>query len=77
MNGETVTAANTIGSATADWKIAGTGDFNGDKNADLLWRNDNGGVGAWQMNGANVIAAGGLTGNPTVSSGWQIAAPIV
>jgi 2',3'-cyclic-nucleotide 2'-phosphodiesterase (5'-nucleotidase family) len=77
LNGETVTAASTIGSATADWKIAGTGDLNGDNKADLLWRNDNGGVASWQMNGSAVTTSGGLTGNPIVSTSWQIAAPML
>jgi hypothetical protein len=75
MNGSTVTKTSVIGSASSDWKIAGTGDYNGDGNADILWRNDLGGVATWQMNGSNVLAAG-ATSIPTAATSWQIAAPI-
>jgi hypothetical protein len=38
------------------WHIAETGDFNGDLKADILFRNDDGGVMTWDMNG-NAIAS--------------------
>ena len=44
-----------IGSSASNWHIIGTGDFNGDARADLLWRSDSGQVGIWQMNGAQRI----------------------
>jgi hypothetical protein len=50
-------------------------DFNGDKKADILWRNDNGSTNIWQMNGVSVLAA-----NPTniiVDNSWKIVAPIL
>jgi uncharacterized delta-60 repeat protein len=53
MIGYTVTPKS-VGSLTADWKIAGTGDFNGDSKADILWRNNDGRVTTWQMNGSNI-----------------------
>jgi FG-GAP-like repeat/Peptidase M10 serralysin C terminal len=40
-----------------------TGDFNGDGRADILWRNDNGAVAAWIMNG-NALLGGGTIGQP-------------
>ncbi len=61
MNGSTITASNSItfnGSAVApdaSWHIVEIGDFNGDSNSDILWRNDNGAMAEWLMNG-NVIA---------------------
>ena len=45
-------------------------DFNGDGKSDILWRNDNGTVLMWTMNGASI------TGNPIIGTnpaGWQIA----
>ena len=37
-----------------DWQIAeATGDYNGDGRSDILWRNDNGLVAVWEMDGAS------------------------
>ena len=42
------------------WAPAGplpeTGDFNGDGKSDILWRNTNGEMAIWLMNGAQVLA---------------------
>jgi hypothetical protein len=49
MNGNTITSSVLTSTPTLDqsWKTAGTGDFNGDGKADILWRNDNGSVALW------------------------------
>lgn len=52
----------------ASWTIAATTDFNFDAQSDILWRNDNGAVAEWQMNGSQITgttlpAAGGLDGS--------------
>jgi hypothetical protein len=55
-----------------DWQIVGTGDFNGDGRADLLWRGSDGTVRDWlgQENGAFVGNVANLNaGSPT---DWQI-----
>jgi microcystin-dependent protein len=54
------------------WKTAGTGDFNGDGKSDILWRNDDGSVALWQMNGANIISSS-LTSTPSLDSSWKVA----
>lgn len=41
-----------------DWKVVGTGDFNGDGRADVLWRNQNGSLTNWLGR-----ADGGFVGN--------------
>jgi serralysin len=57
LNGSQIQAA-TFVSPGSDWHIAGTGDFDGDGRADILWRNDNGTVAVWEMNdGAQVAGA--------------------
>ena len=33
-----------------DWHIADTGDFNGDRTSDILWRHDSGQLAIWDMN---------------------------
>ena len=58
---------------STDWKIIGTGDFNGDSKDDLLLRNDSGWVTTWLGN-----ANGGFTNNGAASSfflsaDWKVA----
>jgi serralysin len=53
-----------------DWHIPFTGDFNGDGKSDILWQNNNGALGVWQLNGNSVIATQGLG---TVSADWHLA----
>ena len=40
-----------VGDAGWSYEIAGTGDFDADGDADILWREDNGDVLTWEMNG--------------------------
>ena len=62
-------AATTVATA---WKVAGTGDFNGDGISDILWRNTNGQLSDWlgTANGSFVVndAAAGTT----VSTSWKV-----
>ncbi|WP_210187697.1 hypothetical protein, partial [Methylobacterium sp. ap11] len=40
--------------AGAGWNVAGTGDFNGDSQSDVVLHGAGGTVAAWLMNGTNV-----------------------
>ena len=55
---------------TTDWAVAGTGDFNADGYADIVWYNTSTGQAViWLMNGTSVMG-GGSTGS--APSPWQI-----
>jgi FG-GAP-like repeat len=51
-----VLSATDLGFVPTSWKIAGTGDFNGDSKSDILWHNTNGDTSIWLMtsNGTQV-----------------------
>jgi hypothetical protein len=65
MNGAATTGASGFTSALADtsWEVVGTGDLDGDRRADLLWRKSGTGPGggtlvAWLMDGRTVASVG-------------------
>ena len=65
--------ANVATNVPTDWKIAATGDFNGDGRSDILWRNDNGQITDWLG-----TASGGFTDNyvnavKNVTTDWHVA----
>jgi Domain of unknown function (DUF4347)/FG-GAP-like repeat len=78
MDGATVVSSNLTSTSSLDssWKISGTGDFNGDGKADILWRKDSGAVVVWTMDGTNVISSTPTSLQPD-NSAWKIAAPIL
>jgi serralysin len=65
-------SGNFLASVGTSAHLAGTGDFNGDGYADILWKNDNGSVTDW-LGQAN----GGFTANPgfgaSVDASWHVA----
>jgi FG-GAP-like repeat/RTX calcium-binding nonapeptide repeat (4 copies) len=72
MDGTNVVSSVATSTPTLDqkWKAAGTGDFNGDGKADMLWRNDDGSVALWQMNATAVTSIS--TSTPRLDSSWKI-----
>ena len=74
MNGQQVQAEGTVAHApvTTDWHVQGVGDFNGDFDSDVLWRQDGSGqVYVWEMNGQQVQAEGAVAHAP-VTNDWHI-----
>jgi Calx-beta domain len=70
------TTAATVSIADNDASIAATrNDFNHDSKSDILWRDNLGSVGIWQMDGNNITNAPQYVN--TVSLDWKIAAPIL
>jgi hypothetical protein len=63
VNGNTITdsasvkdGAGNLVQPDASWSVAGVGDFNFDARTDILWRNDNGALAEWMMNGNRIVA---------------------
>jgi hypothetical protein len=83
MSGSTILSSTTItyqGSApTPDstWSVAGIGDFNGDGNDDILWRQSTtGSLVDWTMNGAQISSTTAVTDQGsavTPDSTWSVA----
>ena len=74
MNGTTVLNPNAagVGNVATSFKIAGSGDFNGDGKSDVLWRDTtSGNIAIWFMNGTSISNpnAAGVGNLPTV---WTI-----
>jgi hypothetical protein len=60
MNSTGVASTGGLGNLPATWSLAGTGDFDGDGNADLLWLDTSGNIAMWFMNGTTVASAAGI-----------------
>jgi hypothetical protein len=66
-------SATYVGTMPTTWSIVGTGDFNGDRKSDILWRDTAGDVAIWEMNGTSILNAS-ATYVATVAPGtWSIA----
>jgi len=68
MNGTSVIATAVLPNPGKGWQAIGTGDFNGDGNADILFQNKDGTPQIWEMNGTSILAEATLA-NP--GSSWQ------
>jgi hypothetical protein len=71
MNGSTISSAVSLGQISTAWSVVGTGDFNGDGNTDILWRDNTGNVAIWFMNGTTITSTANL-GN-VLSTVWSVA----
>jgi hypothetical protein len=74
MNGPTILGSRYLNpsSATVDWKVRATGDFNADGKPDLVWQNlTSGEVVCWFMDGALQFSANWFSPT-TVSPAWEV-----
>jgi Ca2+-binding RTX toxin-like protein len=76
MDSATVASEGVIGIVPVNqgWNISGTGDYNGDSKADILWRNNSGLTYLWTVDGLNKLGEGTIR---QVDNSWQIAAPTI
>jgi hypothetical protein len=59
--------------ADVNWKIVGSGDFNGDGQSDLVWHHQTSGmVSVWLMNGTLMMAGVVLTPSSVTDLNWQV-----
>jgi hypothetical protein len=62
------------GSTDTGWQIGGLADFDGDGQADILWRQEQkGDLRVWFVKGAKAVGAGDLVPARVADPGWQIA----
>ena len=61
--GTNVADSAVVANPGANWKVVGTGDFNGDSHSDILLQNTNGNVAIWEMNGTDLMSSAAVA-NP-------------
>ena len=57
MSGGTISSSADFGVVPSGWTVQGTGEFNGDGNADVLWRDSNGDVVIWFVSGSTITSS--------------------
>jgi hypothetical protein len=61
-----------LGAVSLNWSVVGTGDFNGDDNSDILWRNNlTGDLAVWLMKNGALLSSGDMG---LVPLNWAVAA---
>jgi hypothetical protein len=74
VRGPQITHAAVLANVTSNWVVLGFGDFNGDGNTDLLFRDTNSGtVAIWFLNSSGGIQSTASVGSVPTGTTWQIA----
>jgi hypothetical protein len=55
------------------WRVAATGDFNGDSRPDLVWQHEDGSIGVWFMNRAEAVGMQPFEPARPSDPAWRIA----
>jgi hypothetical protein len=72
VNQKTIQSAS-LGNVPSNWVMAGTGDFNGDGNIDILWQDSiTGTVAIWYLNSAGGIQSTASVAAVPPSTTWTI-----
>jgi hypothetical protein len=69
MDGASIVGNTALGTLPDDWFIADTGDYTGDLNHDILWREGAGGVSLWEMDGPTIVNQAEIN---TIPAHWHI-----
>ena len=65
MNGTSLISGANVGfNPGPAWHVIGSGDFNGDGKADILWQNADGTPAVWLMNGTTILSGANVGFNP-------------
>ena len=75
MNGPNLAGSELLNPAQVadpNWKIVGTGDFNGDGKADLVWQHKDGGLALWYLSGPNLVGSALLNPAQVADPNWKI-----
>ena len=75
MNGTTAAASQFMTPSQigdGNWRIAGSGDFNADGKADLIWQHANGSLLVWYMNGTTAVGSELLNPGQISDPTWRI-----
>ena len=76
MSGGVLNVAGTAVKPDATWSVVGTGDFDGNSRADILWRKTDGTITEWNMNGSSILGGGAVFSNGSQvkpDSSWSVA----
>jgi len=71
MDGANILADTALGTLPSYWQIADVGDYTGDLNHDILWRDEAGTIVMWEMDGPTIVDN---TAVNTIPTDWHIVA---